>query len=147
MRLNSGRWKNYRYCRLYDSTIPDTVYLHREIYTGLMIPLLAYPLALIALAALPALAAIYLLRNRFRAHPVSSLILWRTEARLRQGGSRIRQFQMPLLFFIELAILALLVAAAVNPLWIPARNKFPLVVVLDDSASMRAGDTLSLIHI
>ncbi|MEI6971618.1 MAG: BatA domain-containing protein [bacterium] len=106
-----------------------------------MIPLLAYPLALIALAALPALAAIYLLRNRFRAHPVSSLILWRTEARLRQGGSRIRQFQMPLLFFIELAVLALLVAAAVNPLWVPAKNKFPLVVVLDDSASMRAGDT------
>lgn len=106
-----------------------------------MIPLLAYPLALIALAALPALAAIYLLRNRFRAHPVSSLILWRSQARLRQGGSRIRHFQMPLLFFIELAVLSLLVAAAVNPLWVPAKNKFPLVVVLDDSASMRAGDT------
>ena len=31
-----------------------------------MIPFLTYPLALLALASIPALAAIYLLRNRFR---------------------------------------------------------------------------------
>jgi hypothetical protein len=40
-----------------------------------MIPFLTYPLAMIALASVPALAAIYILRNRFRRRQVSSLLL------------------------------------------------------------------------
>ena len=41
-----------------------------------MIPLFTTPLALWGLLAIPALLAIYWLRNRFRRHPVSSLMLW-----------------------------------------------------------------------
>jgi hypothetical protein len=52
-----------------------------------MIPLLTYPLALIALAAVPALAAIYILRNRFRRRQVSSLLLWRFQVQAKSGGA------------------------------------------------------------
>lgn len=103
-----------------------------------MIPLLTYPFALLALAALPALALIYLLRHRFRRQPVSSLLLWPVDPALRQGGARLERLQPPLLFLLELLILALLALAAADPRW-PARGRArPLIVVLDDSVSMRA---------
>src|ERR1035438_638304 len=80
-----------------------------------MIPFLIYPLALIALATVPALAAIYLLRNRFRRRQVSSLVLWRFHIQSKSGGAKIHRLQLPLLFFLELLALVLLVAAAAGP--------------------------------
>ncbi|HEV2319102.1 MAG TPA: BatA domain-containing protein, partial [Verrucomicrobiae bacterium] len=82
-----------------------------------MIPLLTYPLALIALATIPALAAIYILRNRFRRRQVSSLVLWRFHVQSKSGGAKIHRLQLPLLFFLELLALLLLVAAATGPRW------------------------------
>jgi hypothetical protein len=103
-----------------------------------MIPFLTYPLALLGLAAVPALAAIYLLRNRFRRRPVSSLVLWRFHARPASSGPKLRRLQLPLLFFLELLALLLLVAAAAGPHWSRFQSSRPLIVVLDDSLSMRA---------
>jgi hypothetical protein len=105
-----------------------------------MIPFLTYPLALLALASIPALAAIYLLRNRFRRRQVSSLMLWRFRVQPREGGSRLQRLQLPLLFFLELLALLLLVAAAAGPHWKLPQSARPLIVVLDDSFSMRARD-------
>ncbi len=103
-----------------------------------MIPFLTYPLALIALATLPALAAIYLLRNRFRRRQVSSLVLWRFHVQAKSGGAKIHRLQLPLLFFLELLALVLLVTAATGPHWKLPQSTRPLIVVLDDSFSMRA---------
>ena len=103
-----------------------------------MIPFLTYPLALIALAAVPALAAIYILRNRFRRRPVSSLVLWRFQVQSKAGGAKINRLQLPLLFFLELLALVLLVVAATGPHWQLPQSARPLIVVLDDSFSMRA---------
>src|SRR5438105_4241942 len=100
---------------------------------------LTNPLALIGLASLPALAVIYLLRNRFRRYPVSSLMLWVNQKRLTSGGRRFERLQTPLLFFLELLILALFVLAAAGPRFGRAAANRPLVVVLDDSFSMLAG--------
>jgi hypothetical protein len=105
-----------------------------------MIPFLTYPLALIALATLPALAAIYILRNRFRRRQVSSLVLWRFHAQSKAGGAKINRLQLPLLFFLELLALALLVVAAAAPQWKLPQSGRPLIVVLDDSFSMRGED-------
>ncbi|MRR10291.1 VWA domain-containing protein, partial [bacterium] len=104
-----------------------------------MIPFLTYPLALAALAALPALAAIYLLRNRFRRRQVSSLVLWSFPVPLKEGGARLNRLQLPLIFFLELLALLLLVAAATGPHLRLAQSVRPLTVVLDDSFSMLAG--------
>lgn len=102
-------------------------------------PFLTYPLALMAAAALPALAAIYILRNRYRRREVSSLMLWEFAVLSREGGAKVNKLQLPLVFFLELLALALLVTAATGPRWqLPAHAR-PLVVILDDSASMLAG--------
>jgi len=54
-------------------------------------PWLAYPLAMLGLAAVPALAAIYFLRSRFRRRPVSSLMLWR-QAPVGDSAARSRAY-------------------------------------------------------
>ena len=110
-----------------------------------MIPFLTYPLALLALASLPALAAIYILRNRFRRRQVSSLMLWRFQVQPQAGGAKIQRLHLPLLFFLELLALLLLVVAATGPQWKLPQSARPLIVVLDDSFAMRAlnGDASS----
>ena len=55
-----------------------------------MLPLFTYPLAFAGLAAVPVLVAIYLLRNRYRRRPVSSLMLWEDPRHSAEGGTRIR---------------------------------------------------------
>ncbi|MGB0582662.1 MAG: vWA domain-containing protein [Limisphaerales bacterium] len=103
-----------------------------------MLPLFTYPLALIGIVSLPVLAAIYLMRNRFRRKTVSSLFLWQLQERSKEGGVKVQNIQVPLIFFLELLILALLVIAATGPRWQLGSNIRPLVIVLDDSASMTA---------
>jgi len=103
-----------------------------------MIPFLTYPLALIALATVPALAAIYILRNRYRRRQVSSTVLWRFQVQSKAGGAKVHRLQLPLLFFLELLTLLLLVVAATGPHWKLPQSARPLIVVLDDSFSMRA---------
>jgi hypothetical protein len=98
-----------------------------------------FPLAFWGLLAIPALVAIYVLRNRFRRQPVSSLLLWLLAPESRAGGTRIRRLQTPLFFFLELLALLLLVLAAANPHLPLAEGNRPLLVVLDDSFSMQAG--------
>jgi hypothetical protein len=104
-----------------------------------MLPLITYPLALAGLAAVPALVAIYLLRNRFRRQPVSSLMLWRDAREAREGGTKVRRLHLPLVFFLELIALVLLALAATSPQVRMSQGTRPLVVVLDDSFSMTAG--------
>ena len=104
-----------------------------------MLPFLTYPLALIGLVSLPALAAIYLLRNKFRRKTVSSLMLWQLQERSKEGGVKVQRMQLLPIFFLELLILALLVTAATGPRWQMALNSRPLVVVLDDFAFHACG--------
>ena len=102
-------------------------------------PIFTWPVALFGLAALPGVAAIYMLRTRSRRHVVSSLMLWADQRRARAGGLKFQRIQTPLLLFLELLIVAMLVLAAAG-LKVPTdRNIRPLVIVLDDSFSMRAG--------
>jgi hypothetical protein len=104
-----------------------------------MLPIFLYPLALVGLVGVPLLVGIYLLRNRFRRQPVSSLMLWLDPREAREGGSRIRRLQTPWLFLLELLAILLLVLAAVEPMIRWHTSTRPLVVVLDDSFSMLAG--------
>ena len=104
-----------------------------------LMPAFTYPLAWIAAITLPALAAIYFLRHRFRRQPVSSLLLWQMHRESREGGRRVEKPKWPLVFFLELLILTLLVLAATGPRWQIPHTTRPLIVVLDDSQSMLAG--------
>lgn len=105
-----------------------------------MIPLFTTPLAFWGFLALPVLVGIYWLRTRHRRYPVSSLMLWLDPQESLQGGTRIDRLRTPLLFFLELLALTLLVLAAADP-HLPLRERVrPLIVVLDDSFSMQAGE-------
>jgi hypothetical protein len=103
-------------------------------------PVFTFPLAFIALLAIPALVAIYWLRNRAKERRVSSLLFWLEEKQKWEGGRRIHQLQTPLLFFLELLTILLLVMAAAGPMMRAGEGGRPLVVALDDSFSMLAGD-------
>ncbi len=103
-------------------------------------PIFTFPLAFVGLLAAPALIAIYWLRNRAREHQVSSLLLWLDEKQMWEGGRRIHRLQTPLLFFLELLTILLLVTAAAGPMIRAGDSRRPLVIVLDDSFSMLAGN-------
>lgn len=100
--------------------------------------LFVYPFAFAALAALPVLVAIYLLRNRFRQYYVSSLMLWGVQRRHKQGGLNLDRLQTPLLFILEFLVFLLLAFAAAGPLLRSKSDTRRLVIVLDDSFSMLA---------
>jgi hypothetical protein len=102
-------------------------------------PVFTFPFALIALLAVPALVAIYWLRNQSRERHVSSLMLWLDERQMWEGGRRIHRLQTPLLFFLELLAILSLVMAAAGPMMRAGESGRPLVVALDDSFSMLAG--------
>src|SRR5436853_457944 len=102
-----------------------------------MLPVFTTPLAFVGLLALPALAAIYLLHNRSRPHVVSSLLLWTDTRTAPEGGRTVERLRPPLSFWFELLALLLLVLAAAGPQVWSAPGARPVVVVLDDSFSMR----------
>jgi hypothetical protein len=102
--------------------------------------LFSTPLALLGLSALPALVAIYYLHTRSRRYPVSSLLLWADARVAPMGGRTLERLRLPLAFWLELVLLALLVLAAAGTALPAGAGAHPLVVVLDDSFSMRAGE-------
>jgi hypothetical protein len=104
-----------------------------------MLPLFTTPLALVGLASLPALVAIYFFRSRPSKQVVSSLLLWIDPKITKEGGGRFERLRTPLLFWLELVALLLLTLAATGPLLSAGNSSRPLVVVLDDSFSMLAG--------
>ena len=103
-------------------------------------PLLALPLALIGLVALPTLAAIYVLRTRYRRRAVSSLMLWQAAAQATGGGRKASRMQTPWVLLLELLALLLLILAATMPRWLATGQRARVMVVLDNSWSMRAVD-------
>ena len=95
-----------------------------------------------ALGAIPILTLIYLLHRRIITVKVSGLWLWQhLEPRRRSGGGLKRQMP-PRTYYLELLIITLLALAAAAP-FIPGKTYGGLTVVLDNSFSMRAGDSNS----
>jgi len=103
----------------------------------------ALPWMLLGLLGLPALAAIYWLRNRSKPRVVSSLFLWTDQRVPQQGGRVVERLQTPLTFFLELIALACIALAAAGPALTQSQFARPLIVVLDDSYSMQAGGDAS----
>jgi hypothetical protein len=65
-------------------------------------------------------------------------MLWRFHLQSKEGGAKVNRIQLPLVFFLELLALLLLATAAAGPRWNVRQSARPLIVVLDDSFSMRA---------
>lgn len=104
-----------------------------------MLPFETPTMLLAAGAATLMLIGIYLFQHRYRQQTVSSLMLWLDQPTPTSGGRRVERFRAPLLFIIELLILLLLGVAACGPFVHRTGSTQPVIVILDDSVSMRAG--------
>lgn len=97
----------------------------------------ATPAALAGAATVAGLVAVYLYHSRFRREKVPSLLFWHAAAAPSAGGARRDVLRPPPIFYLECAVLALLVLAAAGPL-VRRGGAGTLVVVWDASASMEA---------
>lgn len=106
-------------------------------------PVFLNPMALWGATLALVLAAIYFFRRQSHTVKVSSLMFWSKFRVPADGGRRLTSLQTPLVMLIEMLILLLLVLAAANPGVISGEKFVPLVLILDDSFSMRANDEQS----
>src|SRR6185312_13322749 len=102
---------------------------------------LANPTALLWLALAIPVVIFYILKIRLKRVPVSTVIFWRQifdEKKPRTLWQRLRHVASLL---VQLAFLALLVAALTEPfLASEARNARRVILIVDNSASMNAAD-------
>ena len=96
--------------------------------------------------ALPSLVALYLLRRRRREVAVPSTLLWRSAVEELRVHAPFRRFRQRLLFWLQMLVLLMLLAALAQPAWTAERRPQRLIVALDRSASMavrggESGDT------
>jgi hypothetical protein len=97
------------------------------------------PLAFYAAIGLLVLAAIYMFRRRSANTKVSTLMFFSNVKRPAKGGQKLTRPQTPLILLLELLILSLLIVAAADPRAVSSNKLVPLIIVLDDSCSMKAG--------
>lgn len=98
-----------------------------------------FPWASLGLAALPALILIYWLQRKPKKALVPSLMFWRDQRRMTTGGRKIRRRRLPWLVAMEILLILLWVLAAMGPRVASRTTTHPLVLILDNSYSMRAG--------
>jgi hypothetical protein len=105
-----------------------------------MIGLITLPWMFLAgLMAGGCLVAIYLFRMRYRQYQVSSLMFWLDQFQPITGGRRLEKFRMPFIFLLEMLCIILLCLAAAKPIVQKNEDIQRVIVILDDSVSMRAG--------
>jgi Aerotolerance regulator N-terminal/von Willebrand factor type A domain len=102
------------------------------------------PLALTGLILLPVLVVFYLFRPEPRQQQSTTYFLWREAAPDSQGGTFARRLQSNPLLWLQLLVLLLLVLFLARPStpWLSqAPQASRVILVLDRSASMKAGDS------
>src|SRR5438128_12031752 len=102
---------------------------------------LANPLALVWTMLLVPVVVFYILKIRLRRVPVSTVIFWRQIFEEKKPRSLWQRLRHLLSLLVQLAFLALLVGALVQPFFaweIDAARR--VVLVIDNSASMNATD-------
>lgn len=102
---------------------------------------LAHPAALAWLALAAPIVIFYILKIRLRRVPVSTILFWEQIFEEKQPRSIWQHLRHLLSLLVQLALLCLLVFALAEPFfnWEIAQTR-RLVLVLDNSASMRAAD-------
>jgi hypothetical protein len=98
------------------------------------------PLGLLALLGVPLVVALHLFRRRFEPQRVSALFLWQAGRPTAAAGRRRERLLTSPSFWSEVLLALLLGLAFAGPRGCGALSARHLVVVLDGSASMTAGD-------
>jgi hypothetical protein len=102
-----------------------------------------HPLGLLALAAIPAIVAVYYFRRRFQPKTVSALFLWEVRDRVPAAGRRFERLRSSSSLWLEVLAALFLGLAFAGLRGFGVGETSHLVIVLDGSASMeaRAGNT------
>ena len=99
------------------------------------------PLAFLFLLSLPVIFLFHLLRIRRQEATVSSTVFWAEAQRDQRASAPFRRFRMNLLFLLQvLAVVALTLALARPYRTVEVRGGENTVLIIDQSASMKATD-------
>ncbi len=97
-------------------------------------------LGLAGAAALGVLFFLYLWWRHSRRRTVPAVFLWEEPERERRDGRKRELRRLPLSFFLEALAILLIALAVMGPWWPRRLESPPLSLVLDNSASMLAGE-------
>ncbi|MEJ2556765.1 MAG: VWA domain-containing protein [Anaerolineae bacterium] len=99
------------------------------------------PVAFALAALIPVIVAMYLLKLRRTEQIVSSVYLWRRMVRDVEANAPWQRLRRNLLLILQLLFLAALILALARPFtWTEGASSQALILILDTSASMAAGD-------
>jgi len=100
----------------------------------------ANPLALWGLLSIPAILAMYLLKQKYRDYPVPSLFLWAAALDRSDAARPFQKLRRNTLLFLQLIAVLLLCGALSGPYITSASRAGEILLVLDCSLSMQATD-------
>ncbi|MCQ2427517.1 MAG: BatA and WFA domain-containing protein [Clostridia bacterium] len=98
------------------------------------------PWGLLGLLAVPALVALYILKQKHKTLTVPSLLLWKKTQTLMEASTPWQKLKKNLLFFIQLCTVILTVLALARPAFSSSSVSDEIIVIVDSSGSMQAKD-------
>ena len=99
------------------------------------------PWGLLSLLAVPALIALYILRQKHKEVKIPSLLLWKKTQTMMEASTPWQKLKKNLLFILQLLAVILVALAISRPALKSSRFADEIIVIIDSSASMRAEDT------
>lgn len=99
------------------------------------------PWGLLSLLAVPALVALYILRQKHKEVKIPSLLLWKKTQTMMVASTPWQKLKKNLLFILQLLAVILVALAISRPALKSSRFADEIIVIIDSSASMRAEDT------
>ena len=98
------------------------------------------PLGFLALIGIPLIVLMYILKQKFQKHEVSSIMLWKKVLEQSEGQKWRQKLRQNLLMILQIFSVLLVALALANPFILAQAQREDYVLVLDASLSMQATD-------
>lgn len=98
------------------------------------------PLGFLALIGIPLIVLMYILKQKFQKHEVSSMMLWKKVLEQSEGQKWRQKLRRNLLMILQIVSVLLIALALANPFILAQAQREDYVLVLDASLSMQATD-------
>lgn len=98
------------------------------------------PLGFLALIGIPLIVLMYILKQKFKKHEASSMILWKKVLEQSEGQKWRQKLTRNLLMILQILSVLLVALALANPFILAQAQREDYVLVLDASLSMQATD-------
>jgi hypothetical protein len=98
------------------------------------------PWGFLALTGIPLIVLMYILKQKFKKHEVSSMMLWKKVLEQSEGQKWRQKLRRNILMFLQIIAVVLTALALANPFILAQGQREDYVLVLDASLSMQATD-------